>query len=100
MTLPQVGATGTAVFAVLSLIIGVIMGTQCSWWLQLIAIVVLFFFIKSKSVSRLELGGLSYAFWAYAFIIGMIVGDISYILQTGITLKPIDIFSPFEAHSN
>ena len=79
--MPEIGI-GTALFiAAIAFVGGIIVGTQAPLWIQLIVLVVIVLWLNSWSVGALELGALAYMFIGVAMIAGMVVGDISYVIQ-------------------
>ena len=63
-------------------IIGVVFGTQMEWPWQVAAIFVGYGYLNSRYVASKEIGGILDMLFVAAFMVGMIVGDISWVIQT------------------
>lgn len=68
---------------ILPLIGGIITGTQVLLWVQAIIAAVIILYLNSSSVNKLELVGFLIIIPGAIFIVGMIIGDISWLIQTG-----------------
>ena len=82
------------IFAVAPFVVGVIFGTQLVWVWQVAAVFLAITYFNSSHYSRLEIGGIVPAVIAFWFFIGMIVGDISWAIQTE-AWNDWDIGNPF-----
>lgn len=71
------------ILAILPLAIGIIIGTQLSLIWQLVIFIVGIFYLNSSHVKAMEIGALFPIAMFIWCCIGMVVGDISYIIQTG-----------------
>ena len=81
---PEIGI-GTGVFlGVISFIVGILIGIHEPLWIQGATAVALCLFMSSWYVGSLELGALAYLPLVVFGIIGILVGDISYIIQTDV----------------
>ena len=64
-------------------IIGIAVGTAAPLWAQAIIFLVIVLYLSSSSVAAMEIGAIIPIMFGIFFIGGMIIGDISYIFQTG-----------------
>lgn len=76
--------SGVSIFwlSVIFFIIGILVGTHMSIWAQIAFIVGWCFFLNTPAVKELEMGVFAYVTIFICFIIGIIIGDISYFVQT------------------
>jgi len=96
MRLPEIGLAGMIFLSVFGLIGGILMGTHQEWWLQVVAIAAMYVAIDK---SGLELGALAYLFPLILFVIGCVIGDISWFYQTGgIEIHLPDLGNPFRVN--
>lgn len=95
--MPEISPGEGIFFGIIALIGGVIIGTQAPLWIQGILFVGVIVLLRSWLVRQLEIGALAYWTIGAAFIAGMVVGDISYVMQIGIqNVFNFDIPNPFK----
>ena len=91
-----IGMDSVGLVSLISFFIGIIIGTQSPLWIQGLIVVILIIFTNSDAVRSHELGAISYIFISFATIVGMLIGDISYFVQTNVELKiNLDIHKSF-----
>lgn len=73
---------------------GIITGTQVLLWVQGIIAVCIIIYLNSDRVNRLELAGFLIVIPGIIFTVGMVIGDISWLIQTG-ALSEWNIGNPF-----
>lgn len=66
----------------ISVVLGVAFGTQVGWPWQLGAVVAFYFIMESPPVRAMEIGAIIPLALGIYFIGGMIIGDISWLVQT------------------
>lgn len=77
-------------FIAILAIIGIAVGTAAPLWAQTLALLVYGMYMMTEKVRRMEMDWLIPFFYGLAFFIGVIIGDISYLIQTDfISLKGI-----------
>lgn len=81
---PEIGMGFGLFLGVISFIVGLLVGIHEPLWIQGCAVVGLCLFMNSYYVGSLELGALAYLPLTVFGIIGIIIGDISYIIQTDV----------------
>ncbi len=91
--LPEIGMGGLLLLVIVGLVGGVLMGTHQPLWAQLGIVIVTGYAIER---SDLEMGALAYLPGWVLFIVGCIIGDISWWLQTGgVEVHLPEIGNPF-----
>ncbi len=83
-TAPEIGMGAGFVFGAITFVVGILAGIHEPLWLQFLFVVAGAFLLNSWYISGLELGALVYVFIYVLGIIGLIVGDISYMIQTDV----------------
>jgi hypothetical protein len=81
--MPEIGAGAALFFASIAFAGGIIIGTQLPLWVQGILLIAVILLNRSWAVRGLEIGAIAYFVIGMALIGGMVVGDISYFIQTG-----------------
>ncbi len=72
---------GIVVGIVLGLI-GVVVGTKVFLWIQLVLFLLYIIYMNSEEVKRMEIGAMIPFVFGVVFFIGVLIGDISYAIQT------------------
>ncbi len=78
--LPEIGTDGAVLLAIIGIVGGILMGTHQDWWAQIGVVIAFGYAIEH---SDLEMAALAYLPGWTLFIVGCIVGDISWWFQTG-----------------
>jgi len=62
-------------------VIGIVFGTQMVWVYQIAAVAIFYAMMESPIVKAMEIGAMIPYMFGMAFLIGMIIGDISWFIQ-------------------
>ncbi len=79
---PEIGERATGLGMILAFIAGIVLGTNISLLWQLGIIVVSIVALNTWFFRSLEIGALAYNAIFMAMVIGMLFGDVSYLVQT------------------
>ena len=90
---PEIGGVGIITLSIIGLLGGVLLGTHHEWWIQLIAIAAVVWIVEIFGPG--ELSQLAYIVPVAVFIFGVVIGDINWALQTGVTVSMPEITNPF-----
>lgn len=82
------------ILALISFILGIIIGTQLSLLIQLIIFVIGILYLNSKSVAQMEIGAILPYMLITVLYAGIIVGDLSYAVQSQ-AWEGMNIHNPF-----
>lgn len=75
-------------------IAGIIVGTNLNLWIQGALFVAIIMYFNSRQFASLEIGALVPYALLSVFIIGMVIGDISYMFQTDV-ISDLNLSNPF-----
>ena len=81
-------------FLVGSFVVGIAFGTSLALVWQLLTFVSILWWLNSDSVRRMEIAGIVPMMLGVVFIAGMVIGDVSYLVQTD-TIGDFNLTNPF-----
>jgi hypothetical protein len=96
--MPEIGINVAYGISIIAFFAGVIMGTQLTVLTQGLLIIAVVIFNKSWAVRGLELGAIAYIIISVVFVAGIIIGDVSYLFQTGFNIGTFNILSLFKVN--
>lgn len=78
-------------------VVGIIFGTQFEWVYQVAAVFVFIGIMESSYVRSMEIGAIIPYLFGISFLIGMLIGDISWAIQTN-AWETMNFKNPFSVN--